>query len=222
MNKSEKKSEHRFAFYAIATAICSVLIVAGFVIKPEVKLTVKDLEADLAIYMNLNDIECSLSIIDEILSRDSENLYAILMRAYIHLSDKEAIEAALLYKKALALSGNYPEIKDDILDSIISSSLASENYSDAKWYSEKKLEEYGENNLNRLIIALSSFCLGDDKGYEENLDKVLNMDLTNPTICIKIDQIIKDGEIRRKLYLRTLIDRAKYEQKWFETTWMHR
>jgi len=108
----------------------------------------------------------------------------------------------------------------DTMDIVGILALKTGRYAEAQAEAEQKLAVFGENVLSRLIIALSSFSLNDDKKYEEHLTKALEMGIVDPAFNIRLDSLVEDYETLQKLYIRSLLDRAKYEQQQTEAIWM--
>ncbi|MFH1998806.1 MAG: hypothetical protein ABIK28_03950, partial [Planctomycetota bacterium] len=93
-------------------------------------------------------------------------------------------------------------------------------YEDALRHSEQKISEFGENVTSRLIIALSLFSLNDDKRFEEHLNRALEMGVDDPGFRMKLDTLLGDREILERIYIQSLLDRARYEQTLTENIWM--
>ena len=117
------------------------------------------------------------------------------------------------------MSFDHPRIADDIWDTISILAFKTGHPDVAQAEAEKKIAVFGENVLSRLIIALSSFSLNDDKKYEENLAKALEMGMLDPAFTIQLDSLVEDNETLQKIYIRSLLDRAKYEQQLAGSFW---
>ena len=220
MKEIVEKPHNRKVLYGSSLAICVSLLLAGFVWDHSPKLEVSDYEASLALNMGVGLKEESEKDIQEILARDPENIYALLMKAYILYEKWELEEAAAVYEGALAVcmkAGNFkeeqPQILDGILDTLSRLSLRIGRFLDAKKYAEERIRLFGENVPSKLIIALSYFSLKDDKSFEENLDRAVEMGIFDPGFKIKLDSVIDNREMLNDLYLRSLQARAKYEHR---------
>ena len=211
---------NRKVLYGSGVAICVALLLAGFVWDPPPRMDVSDYEATLALSMGVGLQEESEKNIQEILERDPENIYAQLMKAYLLYEQSELEEAAATYERALKVcmeTGDFkieqPQIIDGILDTLSRLSMRIGRFQEAKQYAEERIRLYGENVPSILIIALSSFSLKDDKSFEENLDRAVEMGIFDPAFKIKLDSVIDNRELLNDLYLRSLQARAKYEHR---------
>ncbi|MBU0755236.1 MAG: hypothetical protein KJ645_08860 [Planctomycetes bacterium] len=210
---------NRVLLYASCTAILATMLVAGFVYDPQPDLSVKDLEASLAIHMNMEDYVAAREDIRKLEHLNPDHLYAKLMAAYIHNISGEYTDALARYREALPLAKNHPTIADDIWDTVGILAMRSGLYDEAKAEAQGKIKAFGENVLSRLIIALSSFSLNDDRNYEENLTKAMEMGILDPAFTIRLDSLVEDKEMLQKLYIRSLLDRAKYERQLVGSIW---
>lgn len=217
MGKGEKKREYREILYPAGGAIVLALLLAGFVYDPEPDYTLKDHEASLALNMRMGLLEEARADIETILSLDPDNLYALLMQAHLLLSENKTDQALSIYRKCLPLSKEYPDIRGKILETLGLLSLKVGDFSDAKLFSEKNIRTSGENYLSRFIIALSCLSLDDDRGYEENLDKALDMGVISPALKLRLDEMLDDDELLKRLYIRGFEDRDRYEHRCTET-----
>jgi tetratricopeptide (TPR) repeat protein len=197
------------------TALC----LAGIVYGPEPELAVGDLEADVALYMGSGNLEEAKKRIRSLLDRDPENLYGNLMQAYVHNISDEPEEAYQAYGKAEGLIGEYPDLEDDLLEALSMLALKTGRYEEARIRARERTREFGENILSRLIIALSSFSLNDDKKYEEHLTKAMEMGIVDPAFKLRLDSLVEDYETLQNIYIRSLLDRAKYEQQLAGSIW---
>ena len=91
----------------------------------------------------------------------------LLMKAYIHYQEGDDREALTVYKQSLNLCWKQPDLQDDILDTISRLALKTGDFTDSQLHAQLRIELVGENNTSRLIIALSSFFLEDDRSFEE-------------------------------------------------------
>ena len=183
-------------------------------------MSLGDLEASLAINMTIKKIGAAEKNIEEILRRDPENLYAILMKAYIRSESGNAGEALAAYEKAFPLAGGHPEIERALLDTISRLALKTSRYFDARRYARLNLEFFGENVASRLIIALSSLMLDDDRCFEENMDIALETGVFGPAFQVNWEDLFDDQTTFQKLYERILSYRSGYELRFLEKKWM--
>jgi len=172
--------------------------------------------------MGAGNSSSALEVIEEIKAKDPDNLYACLVAAYIRWNAEEYAEALSLYEKALpkVCEGGYRLIENDLRDTLGILSLRTGRFDKACEQAERKISLFGENVLSRLIIALSSFSSNDDKKYEENLSKAVEMGISDPAFQIRLNSLLEDREMLQKLYIRSLLDRARYEQRLNEKVWM--
>lgn len=197
--------------YGGGLSLILAVLLAGVVYKPTE--SVEDLQATLALHMGVQDFENSSELIDQILARDPENLYATLMQAYIYTRTDEPWKALCFYREALTISGKDHDLRNQILDSASMVALKSGRYEEARHHAERKIAEFGENVTSRFIIALSLFSLNDDKIYEEHLNRAVEMGISDPAFRMKLDTLLGDREILERLYIQSLLDRARYEQR---------
>jgi tetratricopeptide (TPR) repeat protein len=220
MREIVDRPHNRKMLYGLGTATCLTLVLVGFVWIPLPEMGVRDYEASLAINMSAGMKEESSRDIEKILSRDPDNLYAHLMKAYLHYESEEWEKAYEVYKRSLECCKAVPDssnkksqIIDGLLDTLSRLSLKVNCYEDAKHYAEERIRLFGENVSSKLIIALSCFLLKDDKSFEENLDRAVEMGIFDPAFRMKLDSLIENRELLNDLYLRSLVERAKYEQR---------
>lgn len=217
MGKGKRKREYREILYPAGGAIVLALLLAGFVYEPEPDYTIEDYEASLALNMRMGLLDEARADIETILDLDPDNLYALLMQAHLLLSGNETNQALSIYRKCLPLSDGYPDLRVRILETIAILSLKIGDFESAKSYSENSIRSGGENYLLRFIIALSCLSLDDDKGYEENLDKALDMGVISPALKLRLDEMLDDDELLNRLYIRGFKDRDRYEHRCTET-----
>jgi tetratricopeptide (TPR) repeat protein len=203
----------RRMLYGSGAVLGTILLLAGFVYEPGPDLSIEDLESQLAMHIISGDDSSAEQDIERILSEDSENLYASLMRAYLHVRADRLQEAVEMYKQTLVLASQCPELEDDIYHMISELSLRLGDYTQARHYGEERIRIYGENVPSRLIIALSSFLLEDDKNFEENLDRAMDSGVLDPAFKLKLASLIDDVDRRNSLFRRMLALRTRYERR---------
>lgn len=211
---------NRIVLYGMGVVASILLLLVGFVYDPPPEMNLKDYEGSLVLNMQITDFEAAREDIRNIRRLEPDHLYAILMDAYIYNVSGEYEKALALYREALPQAHFHPEIEGDIWDTIGILALKSGRYEEAQAEAEQKIALFGENVLSRLIIALSSFSMNDDKQYEEHLTKALETGIVDPALKIRLDSLVEDYETLQKLYIRSLLDRAKYEQQQTDAIWM--
>ncbi len=190
-----------------------VLLMAGFIWKPGPDMKLDDYKASLAINMRWRLYDEARTDIQEILKRNPEDLYTHLMRAYLLFDEGEIDQAIKGYEQAMLHAGDQPEIIYSIIDTICRLALKEGRYGLAKQYAEKRTALFGENVASKLIIALSYFLSGDDKLFEENMDRAVEMGIFDPAFMMKLDALVDNRDKLNELYLQSLINRAKYERQ---------
>ncbi|MHC4941695.1 MAG: tetratricopeptide repeat protein [Planctomycetota bacterium] len=211
---------NRLVLYATGVCLVGVCLFAGFVYEPEVGNTVSDLEASIALYMHYGSLDAAKEDLEALKRLDPDNLYACLMEAYLCNESGEYQDALNHYKRARYLIEGHPDLEDDVWDAVCMLSLKTGLYRDAQAAAEERIELFGENVLSRLIIALSSFSRNDDKNFEENLWRALEMGINDPALNTKLETLISDQEVLINLYIESLLDRAEYELHLAERIWM--
>jgi tetratricopeptide (TPR) repeat protein len=182
-------------------------------------MNLEDYEAELALNMWAGNKDAAMENIKAIMELDPENLYGLLTQAYVRFVEGEEEEALDIYKNSLGLIWKHPDLEDEVLDTISRLSLKTGKYEDAKLHANRRIRLVGENNISRLIIALSSFSLNDDKDFEENLDRAMSMGVYGPAFQMKVGQLLNDKEKLISLYLKTFSKRSRYEQELWGAAW---
>jgi tetratricopeptide (TPR) repeat protein len=211
---------NRLILYATTLSLVGVLLIAGFVYKPDAMHTESDYEASIALYVQYGDIDSAKEDLESLKKLNPDNLYACLMEAYFCNTDGEYQEALSHYKRACYLTDEYPDLQDDVWDAVCMLSLKTGRYSEAAAAAEERIELFGENVLSRLIIALSSFSPNDDKKFEDNLWRALEMGINDPALNMELDSLISDRKVLLSLYIKSLLGRAEYELHLAERIWM--
>jgi tetratricopeptide (TPR) repeat protein len=226
MQEIGKRPWNRVVLYLSGAACVVTLILVGFVHEPTPAMTLKDYSADLAIHMTLRDFPAARADIKEILEHDPDNLHALLMLAYIQDNSGETEHALELYKKGLSLAWKYPDMEDEIYDSLSMLALKAGHREEARDYARQKIRVFGENVLSRLIIALSFFSknddrdlANDDKYFEENLDQALEMGISSPAWKLELGSLFEDKETLQRLYFRSVLERARCELRYSGMIW---
>lgn len=213
---------NRLVLYLGAMSLVTALCLAGIVYDAEPEQSVEDLETNVWIYTAAGDTEQAEASLDTLLYRDPENLYGNLMRAYNHNAAEEPEKAYLAYRRSLRRIGECPELEDDLLQDLSLLALKTERYEEAMTYAEQRIEAFGENFLSRYIIALSSFCLEDDRAYEENMNRAVEMGILDPAITTRLNALLNDMGKLEQLYIQSLLDRARFEQRFSDLEWIGR
>src|SRR5262249_31154497 len=123
---------------------------------------------------------------------------ARLMLAHTEQAMGHPIAAAQLYSDCLdqLLSD---EQRTDVLFRIGLNYLKAGRYWSARQYATRLATQYGPSVHSYLVAGLSSYGMGDDKGFRDAVTRAYEQDPTSPVLRWKVRGLLPDG-LRESAY----------------------
>jgi len=213
---------NRKILYGGGGATALLLLLAGMVWKPEPPPppTLQDLKVDLAIHLNYGLDDEALQDVEKILDRCPEDVYARLSKAYLFCKAGDKARGLEEYTKSLALPGLEAGVASAVMQDCARLALACGRLEEARDFAKQGMARYGEDVPSKLIYALSSLLLGDDKEFAENVERAVELGGIEALRALEPAELLRDREALERVYIQGALARERMEWKLLGITWI--